>query len=73
MTESAIVSGYADADQDFQWAVAMASFAEILKQSFYADPAGIDSIEQIIIAQAGRDADRTEFSALFQTAKLLLP
>ena len=43
MTESAIASGYAGTDQDFQWAVAMASFAEILKQSSYADPAGIDS------------------------------
>jgi Ca-activated chloride channel family protein len=73
MTDGAIASGYAEADQDFQWAAAVASFAEILKQSPYADPDGIENIEQIVTAQAERDADRGEFEGLFQKAKLLLP
>ncbi len=73
MTDGQIEKNSADAVQDFLWAAAVASFAEILKQSPYADSDAIDVIEQIVTAQANRDADRAEFSRLLQAAMPLLP
>ncbi len=61
-----------DADADLRWAAAVAAFAEILKQSPFAERAALPTIEAIINQQAGRDADRTEFAALFAKAKVML-
>jgi Ca-activated chloride channel family protein len=52
------------ADTDLQWAAAIAAFAEILKNSPFADKGFLPQIEQIVKAQAGRDADRAEFAEL---------
>jgi Ca-activated chloride channel family protein len=50
------------ADPDMRWAVAMAMFAEVLKESPYASSSfDLGVIQAITSAQASRDAYRTEF------------
>lgn len=68
-----IAEGLAQADADLQWSVAIAAYAELLKQSPYADAAFLPEIERIVTAQAARDVDRGEFAALFAKAKAKLP
>ena len=69
--------GVADAwallDADFQWAYAVASFAEILKASPYASPGALNTIEQII-GQSKHDGvfEREQFRVAFGQAKPLL-
>lgn len=60
------------ADPDFLWAAAIAAFAELVKESPYADPAHVERIAAIVAAQAGRDADRARFSALFDRIRAAL-
>lgn len=60
------------ADADLQWAAAVAAFAEILKDSPYADPGHLPAIEEIVQSQASRDGDRNEFAGLLQQAEPLL-
>ncbi len=60
-----------DADNDLRWAVAVAAFAEILKDSPYADPSSLDTIRSIVRVQRGIDADRREFAALMDAAMAL--
>ena len=60
------------ADRDFLWASAIAAFAEILKDSPYADIAHLDAIEEIVRAQATRDEERTRFERHFQRARVFL-
>ncbi|MES1207445.1 MAG: von Willebrand factor type A domain-containing protein [Pseudomonadota bacterium] len=61
-----------DCDDDLRWAAAVAAFAEILKQSPFADRAFLPQITDIVAAQATRDTDRQEFATLFAKAKTLL-
>ena len=64
---------YTALDGDFQWAVVIASFAEILKESPYADPSQLDLMDQIIAGpDHAEDPDRAEFVTLFGTARGLL-
>jgi Ca-activated chloride channel family protein len=60
----AVAENLAGADQDLRWAVAVAAFAEILKQSPFADRSLLPQIESIVRAQATRDLDRAEFDRL---------
>ena len=57
---------------DFKWAAAIAAFAEILKESVYADPSLLPTIEELVTTNAGSDPDRKEFLSLFGGAKTLL-
>lgn len=57
---------------DFQWAVAIAAFAEIMKGSPYAQMDALDVIGSIVDSNVGTDAGRLEFQALFDTATSLL-
>ena len=50
----------------------MAALAEILKGSPFADRRTLPLIETVVVEQAARDQDRTEFAALFAHAKSLL-
>jgi len=61
-----------EADADMRYAVAIAAFAEILKESPYADPGALSLIENIAMTQAARDADRAEFAEIFTRARELL-
>jgi len=60
------------ADEDFQWAISVAAFAEILKDSPYADTSRLPIIKEIVTNQADKDADRAEFVELFIQAMKLL-
>jgi len=60
-------------DADLRWAAGIAAFAEILKQSPFADPTYLPEIDAVVQAQATRDGDRTEFSQLYAHARQLLP
>lgn len=59
-------------DLDVLWASAIAAFAEILKESPYADIAELDRIGEIVDAQASRDDDRGRFAPLFHAAVEML-
>jgi Ca-activated chloride channel family protein len=67
-----VLSACSQGSADFQWAVAIAAFAEILKQSPYARPEALPAIAKIVSAAAGTDGDRLEFVELFKTAQTLL-
>ncbi len=68
----AIEDEISKADLDLQWVTAVASFAEILKDSPYADPERLDAIESIVADQKLRDVDRQEFVELFMKARTML-
>lgn len=59
-------------DDDVLWAAAIAAFAEILKDSPFADRLDLDRIESIVMAQALVDAERALFVEHFLTARILL-
>jgi Ca-activated chloride channel homolog len=63
---------YEELDADFRWAFAVATFAEILKQSPYARPEALEGVELILSNSQGSAADRSEFNTLFDLAKPLL-
>ena len=59
-----------DLDASFQWAVAVASYAEILKESPYGDVGQLDAIEALIQRPVHEDfGDRVEFVELFEQAR----
>ena len=55
------------------WATAVASYAEIIKQSPYADPSDLPMIESVVESQKALDAKRGEFAELLESSKVLLP
>ncbi len=62
-----------DLDADFRWAAAVATFAEILKQSPFASRAQLPQIDAIIAADPGNaSGDKSEFVTLFGEARQLL-
>ena len=67
-----ICSDLRTGDADLRWAAAVATFAEILKRSPYADRDALPVIEEILGEQSGRDAARAEMAELFAKAKPLL-
>ncbi len=54
------------ADEDLRWQIALAAFAELVKDSPFADNAHLDQISAIFGEQAARDAARAEFDELVQ-------
>ena len=73
LTPSAVGDRVDALDSDFRFAVAVAAFAEILKQSPYADPEILPQLDSIVGApEHAADPLRTEFVALFRTARGLL-
>lgn len=54
------------ADEDLRWQIALAAFAELVKDSPFADDAHLDQISAIFAEQAARDAARAEFDELVQ-------
>jgi Ca-activated chloride channel homolog len=74
LAPDAIAASAAELDADFQWALSIASFAEILKQSPYASAERLPQIEALVTRPAHAEfADRAEFVQLFAAAKPLLP
>lgn len=72
LAPAAIAASHNEADDDLQWAIAIAAFAEILKQSPFGTTANLDTIAAIASDQANRDDDRFEFAQLFDTARALI-
>jgi Ca-activated chloride channel family protein len=72
LAPAAIAPGLESADPDLAWAASVASFAELLKHSPYADGAALDAIGRVFESQRGRDADRQEFYELFSGARTLM-
>lgn len=69
----AIATDADGADADLRWAAAVAAFAEILKQSSFAQPETLAALELTFAAQQQRDEDRAAFVAQFRKARALLP
>jgi Ca-activated chloride channel family protein len=57
---------------DFNWAAAVASFAEILRLSPYVRADELTQVERLIALDEQTDADRREFKKLVESAKTLL-
>ena len=72
LEQEAVADALAGASADLQWASAVAAFAEILKQSPYAEPDQLDAIVEIVEAGAGNDADKLEFVFLLKRTRELL-
>lgn len=71
---SAVAADLTGLDLDFQWALGIASFAEILKRSPYADATRVTDIG-VIVRRPGHQTrpDRAEFVTLFDAAVPRLP
>lgn len=63
---------WGDADNDLQWVAALAGFAELLKQSPFANLDDLERIQSVVDAQSAADSDRGTFADLFAQAKPLL-
>ncbi len=67
-----VFASAAEAGEDFRWAVAVATLAEILRGSPFSSRDELTPIGEIINAQSERDTDRGELSGLIaQTQQLL--
>jgi Ca-activated chloride channel family protein len=74
LAPSEVADSYASLDADFQWAIAVASFAEILGESPYADKGNLGIIQSIVERPVhADDPDRAEFARLFAEAAELIP
>ena len=72
LTPSDVATKLADASKDFQFATAVAGFAEILRGSPYAKDLSFDLISEVASAAASSNQkDRQEFIALVRKAKML--
>lgn len=68
-----VADSWSELDQDFQWAYAVASFAEILKGSPYATPSALNTIGNIVGQPVNATIEeRKQFQASFAKAKTLL-
>lgn len=67
-----VLTASADAGDDFEWAAAVATLAELLRGSPFATHAELEQVESIVAAQADRDSDRTELGGLLATVRTLL-
>jgi Ca-activated chloride channel family protein len=72
LAPSNVATSVDDLDDDFQWAVSVAAFAEVLKGSPYGDAANLGGIGKVVERQRTRDEDRAEFAELFGAARELL-
>ena len=59
-------------DKDLVWAIAMAAFAEILKESPYANREALEAIVAMVDSSKGSDANRMAFADYLAIAKNLL-
>jgi Ca-activated chloride channel family protein len=69
---TAVQAGLATADIDLQWAAGVAAFAEVLKNSPYADRSLLPTITGIVNGQSARDDDRRDFAELYGKALQML-
>jgi Ca-activated chloride channel family protein len=72
LSPEAVLADPSQADASTRYASAVAAFAEILKESPYADEGELDGIESIFEAQSGADDKRGRMAELFGEARRLL-
>lgn len=72
LTPEAILSSAQSADADMRWAVAVASFAELLSKSPYVDASILPAIRNLIEPSVGDDPARREFLTLFAKVSPLI-
>jgi len=72
LAPSALEQSLDDAGSDLQWAVAVATFAELVKASPFADLDAVPALELILSAQASQGDDRAEFATLVAGVEDLL-
>ncbi|MEZ4458496.1 MAG: von Willebrand factor type A domain-containing protein [bacterium] len=72
LTDADVRARVADASKDFQFAAAVAAFAEILRESPYAKNISLDLVEEIAKASAGNREDRKEFLGLIKKARRVI-
>ena len=72
ITHGDVLPSLDHATDDFRWAAAIAAFAEILKDSPYADYDNIEAIDAIIEGDPQTTWSREEFGLLYPKAKALL-
>jgi Ca-activated chloride channel family protein len=65
LAPSAILAEASAADASTRWAIAVASFAELLAKSPYVDKSALTKIRALIEPSVGDDPDRREFLTLF--------
>ena len=66
LAPSALLADAMSADSDTRWAVAVASFAELLAKSPYVDASVLPTLKALITASTGSDPARAEFASLFE-------
>ncbi len=71
LTPQDVLDGLEGTQSDFQYAAAVATYAEILKDSPFADRGALDAVAEILSAQKGRDSERGEFYDLFVQANTI--
>jgi Ca-activated chloride channel homolog len=62
---------FSRADVDFQWAFAVATFAELLQQSPFVRPEAWDFVTQVTSTQTRRDPARRELARVVEAARLI--
>ena len=70
--DDAIEADFNAASWQLQWTSSIAAFAEILKESPYANSANLETITEIAEAHKGDDPDRVEFAELLNVSIELL-
>lgn len=70
--DSDVRAKLSDSSNDFQFAAAVAAFAEILRKSPYAKNLSLDLVEEIARSSAGNREDRKEFLGLIKKAKRVI-
>jgi Ca-activated chloride channel family protein len=68
LTPADVLPHFEGADDDFQWALAVAIFAEVLQGSPFADDADLETVRTVVTPQADRDSARGEFVDLLGRA-----
>jgi Ca-activated chloride channel family protein len=69
-----VAADAASLDASFQWALAIAAYAEILKESPFGDPSQLDIISQLVARPVHESYDdRVEFVGLFEQARSYFP
>lgn len=71
LAPEALAKSVAGLDRDFRWAAAIATFAEILRDSPYVEPSALAEVDAIVMAEQSDDPDRSEFGQLWPAARRL--
>lgn len=64
LNPSQLAASFEAAHGDLKWAAAVATYAEVLKKSPYAQSGSLNAIREVVRAQAGTNARRLEFHEL---------